>query len=82
MAASEIEKRVTRLIDSHYNRQRIEVLPGATLRSGLRMDSLDILDLQLELEYEFDIDINDDDMEAVDCVSEIVLMIGNKLRKG
>lgn len=79
--ASELEGRVIRLIDTRYNRERINVLPTSTLRSKLRMTEKDLCSLLFDLEDEFDIAISDDEMEPLDRVSEVVDLIETKKTK-
>lgn len=78
---SVIARRVIRLIDDRYNRQRVEVLPETTLRSDLRMDSFDRVALQFDLEDEFGIDVGDGEFGDIDSVSEVAVLVENKRTK-
>lgn len=79
---SVITKRVMRLIDDRYNRQRVAVGPTTTLRSDLRMDSFDRAALQFDLEDEFGIDVGDDEFGDIDSVSEVAGLVEHKNTKG
>ena len=75
---TDVERRLIQLIDSHFNRQRILVELTTQLRSGLRMDSLDLVELVMDVEHEFQIDVPVEDFERADRVGELADLIERK----
>ncbi|MCO4748290.1 MAG: acyl carrier protein [Proteobacteria bacterium] len=63
--------RVDQLLLEEFELEPAQLVPEATLREDLDMDSLDALDLTVLLEKEFEVDISEDDLVKMRTVADV-----------
>ncbi|MDB5448076.1 MAG: Phosphopantetheine attachment site [Phenylobacterium sp.] len=78
----ELGARVRTTIRVHLDRFRpdVEVTDESRLLDGgLKLDSLDLVEIAMELEDQLDMEISDDELDAVSTVGELIGHLARKL---
>lgn len=82
MTREELGTRVRAIISDHLTRFRrdVEVTDECKLLDGgLKLDSLDLVEIAMELEDQLDTEIPDDEIDAVSTVAELTIYLAGKL---
>lgn len=82
MTRDQLGTRVRAVITNHLARFRrdLEVTDESRLLDGgLRLDSLDLVEITMELEDQLDLEIADDEVDAVATVGELITFLAGKL---
>lgn len=65
------ERELVKLMAEHLGANEDEIVPAASLKDDLMMDSLDQIELVLAIEGRFDIELPDSEFEGVKTVEQV-----------
>ncbi len=57
-----------------------KIVPGASLKEDLEIDSLDLVEIALALEDAFGMSLPEEDLEGITTISDVVSLIESKLK--
>ena len=76
-----VGEKIKGLLMKFFDLKPEEVTPDANLKKDLEMDSLEVVELVVALEKEFDIEIGDGAISNKNCVSDVVKLVQDRLKK-
>ena len=76
-----VGEKIKELLMKSFELKSEEVTPDANLKKDLEMDSLEIVELVVALEKEFDIQVGDGTITNKNCVSDVVKLVQDRLKK-
>lgn len=76
-----VEEKVKGLLAQSFDIKPEEVTLEANLGGDLEMDSLEIVELVVALEKEFNVQIGDGTITTKGCVSDVVKVVQDRLKK-
>lgn len=75
---SELQTRVTKIIEEQLGVENDRVKPEASFIDDLGADSLDIVELVMAMEEEFDMEIPDEEAEKLKTVNDVMTYVNSK----
>ena len=76
-----VGEKIKGLLMKFFDLKPEEVTPDANLKKDLEMDSLEVVELVVALEKEFDIEIGDGTISNKNCISDVVKLVQDRLKK-
>lgn len=80
MSEKEIYAKIVEIIQEHDS-SKLDVTPELSLKEGLGVDSVDLMEFIINLEDAFGVEIPDEDMDNFKTISDVVAYIREKLKK-
>lgn len=69
---SQILDDLSKILVEDYGNYPEEVVPGASLKDDMSLDSLDQVEFVMKVEKQFNITVDDEDMEKIKTVQDVV----------
>jgi len=76
--SSDLAERLRAIVANQLGVEHDEVVPEARILDDLGADSLDVVELVMALEESFDIVVPDEDVEALETVSDVQAYVSSK----
>ena len=80
--STDLAERLRAIVANQLGVDHEEVVPEARILDDLGADSLDVVELVMALEESFDIVVPDEDVEALETVSDVQTYVSSKTAPG